>query len=152
MTARSGRRLLLVVLLWLCACVVAQETVTASEGQPEVETTTTSATASAEQACSATDETCLAEAAAANASQKDDHATAATDVTVFCADNHSQCPDWAEEGECDENPTYMKGNCRKSCDQCSRYVCWAAICDSTVVVHLGCVHSFLMNPFFPVIC
>ena len=31
------------------------------------------------------------------------------------ADNHENCQYWAEEGECDKNPTYMLENCKESC-------------------------------------
>ena len=38
-----------------------------------------------------------------------------------CVDNHENCPYWSEIGECDKNPSYMRINCKKSCDRC-RYV------------------------------
>ena len=35
------------------------------------------------------------------------------------ADNHENCQYWAEEGECDKNPTYMLENCKESCRKVS---------------------------------
>jgi prolyl 4-hydroxylase len=42
-----------------------------------------------------------------------------------CDDRHKKCAEWAAAGECDKNPTYMRGangtndgNCRKSCKVC----------------------------------
>lgn len=35
-----------------------------------------------------------------------------------CIDSHTKCEQWAEEGECDNNPSYMSKNCRKSCKLC----------------------------------
>ena len=31
-------------------------------------------------------------------------------------DNNSNCPGWANSGECSKNPGYMLNNCKKSCD------------------------------------
>ncbi|KAK9812070.1 hypothetical protein WJX73_002934 [Symbiochloris irregularis] len=42
-----------------------------------------------------------------------------------CDDRNKECPDWAGKGECDKNPSYMKGdsfslgNCRLSCSLCT---------------------------------
>lgn len=41
---------------------------------------------------------------------------------VGCVDNTAykdQCPLWAQNGECKTNPSWMKENCRKSCQSCS---------------------------------
>ena len=35
-----------------------------------------------------------------------------------CQDEHPKCQDWANIGECDENPNYMLHSCRRSCLQC----------------------------------
>ena len=35
----------------------------------------------------------------------------------IAADQHAQCPEWAEVGECDTNPTYMLASCATSCDK-----------------------------------
>lgn len=35
-----------------------------------------------------------------------------------CADNHSDCPQWSQRGECKINPKYMLKNCQKSCGTC----------------------------------
>jgi prolyl 4-hydroxylase len=35
-----------------------------------------------------------------------------------CADATSNCFAWAQTGECDKNPGYMKANCIKSCKLC----------------------------------
>uniref|UniRef100_A0A061S0K5 procollagen-proline 4-dioxygenase n=1 Tax=Tetraselmis sp. GSL018 TaxID=582737 RepID=A0A061S0K5_9CHLO len=36
-----------------------------------------------------------------------------------CFDTEFMCPEWAEKGECDANPGYMKLECRKSCGVCT---------------------------------
>ncbi|GAB6026273.1 Meprin A subunit beta [Chamberlinius hualienensis] len=35
-----------------------------------------------------------------------------------CADNHNRCVEWAEKGECDKNPAWMRPNCMKACGVC----------------------------------
>jgi len=35
-----------------------------------------------------------------------------------CQDEHERCDDWAEHGECNNNPGYMLQSCRRSCLQC----------------------------------
>ncbi len=35
-----------------------------------------------------------------------------------CNDNHPQCQEWSEVGECDKNPGYMLAQCRLSCNVC----------------------------------
>lgn len=37
----------------------------------------------------------------------------------FCYDSHSRCFQWAEDGECGKNPSYMMVNCRLACGQCT---------------------------------
>ena len=37
---------------------------------------------------------------------------------VTCADDDSDCPTWAQEGECNSNPEYMHAVCKKSCSRC----------------------------------
>ena len=36
----------------------------------------------------------------------------------FCTDSHEKCEYWASQGECENNPVYMKKNCQKSCESC----------------------------------
>ena len=38
--------------------------------------------------------------------------------TSSCQDGHPKCLQWAQVGECDNNPGYMLNNCRRSCLQC----------------------------------
>ena len=35
-----------------------------------------------------------------------------------CGDAMKECKEWAERGECENNPSYMLSNCLKSCDIC----------------------------------
>ena len=36
-----------------------------------------------------------------------------------CTDDEPKCKEWAGEGQCELNPSYMKKRCRKSCDTCA---------------------------------
>jgi len=36
----------------------------------------------------------------------------------YCQDENDRCADWANVGECDANPGYMRSSCRRSCFQC----------------------------------
>ena len=36
-----------------------------------------------------------------------------------CQDDHEHCEDWAKNGECENNPEYMKDGCKKSCGICT---------------------------------
>jgi len=36
----------------------------------------------------------------------------------LCYDEHAKCHFWAEEGECEKNPEYMKTSCRLACEVC----------------------------------
>ena len=38
-------------------------------------------------------------------------------ITV-CGDNDDRCEQWAQEGECDNNPEYMLIECRQACKVC----------------------------------
>lgn len=43
----------------------------------------------------------------------------------ICSDTHEKCAHWAAAGECDKNPSYMKGGqssgaCRLSCLTCKK--------------------------------
>lgn len=38
--------------------------------------------------------------------------------TTLCEDEDMRCEHWAELGECEINPNYMKMHCQKSCDCC----------------------------------
>ena len=35
-----------------------------------------------------------------------------------CGNDHESCDLWAKEGECDNNPAYMKSSCKKACGLC----------------------------------
>lgn len=35
-----------------------------------------------------------------------------------CEDSHENCERWADAGECDKNPGFMKNSCQKSCNSC----------------------------------
>lgn len=36
-----------------------------------------------------------------------------------CEDDHSSCASWADGGECDKNPAFMKTTCAESCGHCT---------------------------------
>ena len=38
-----------------------------------------------------------------------------------CHDRNDECSVWAEEGQCDTNPGYMKYQCAVSCDTCEEF-------------------------------
>ena len=38
----------------------------------------------------------------------------------LCKDNNEDCAKWADMGECDNNPQYMRANCQRSCQTCSK--------------------------------
>lgn len=58
------------------------------------------------------------QASAEQASAKQTAATAAADASA-CEDSNDSCGAWAEAGECDNNPGFMRGNCARSCRQCT---------------------------------
>ncbi|XP_071503071.1 uncharacterized protein [Diadema antillarum] len=37
---------------------------------------------------------------------------------IECIDKHHNCANWAGRGECETNPSWMKYNCKVSCNQC----------------------------------
>lgn len=37
---------------------------------------------------------------------------------VLCTDDHENCGGWADMGECEDNPKYMRESCKKSCGVC----------------------------------
>lgn len=37
-----------------------------------------------------------------------------------CVDTHELCAEWADTGECEKNPGYMKRSCPKSCNVCDK--------------------------------
>lgn len=37
-----------------------------------------------------------------------------------CKDYHSQCEQWARNGQCRSNPSFMNAHCRASCDPCGK--------------------------------
>lgn len=37
---------------------------------------------------------------------------------VPCENNHKSCQEWAERGECRQNPQYMQVSCAKACGTC----------------------------------
>jgi hypothetical protein len=45
---------------------------------------------------------------------------AANNGMVMALDDlHPNCADWAEQGECENNPNFMLSNCEKSCERVS---------------------------------
>ena len=42
---------------------------------------------------------------------------------VTCEDKNSQCGSWANRGECQKNPRYMRPYCQKSCGLCDDFTC-----------------------------
>ena len=36
-------------------------------------------------------------------------------ITYAAADSHEKCEEWAEIGECDKNPNYMREHCADAC-------------------------------------
>ncbi|XP_055891008.1 zinc metalloproteinase nas-15-like isoform X3 [Biomphalaria glabrata] len=40
-----------------------------------------------------------------------------------CVDTHENCKSWADNGECQANPSWMINNCRKSCEKCEDGSC-----------------------------
>ena len=38
-----------------------------------------------------------------------------------CADDHENCEFWASQGECFDNPSYMRTHCALSCESCASY-------------------------------
>jgi hypothetical protein len=103
----------LFILLLLCFHTVAQESGSA-QLLTEVE-------ALAGETCLASDETCAAAAKLTPTEHEDVVVDDTVDADIgLCVDNDEDCLEWAETGECDKNPTYMKLHCRKSCKHCSR--------------------------------
>mmetsp|Transcript_11967 Transcript_11967/g.19839 ORF Transcript_11967/g.19839 Transcript_11967/m.19839 type:complete len:173 (+) Transcript_11967:58-576(+) len=37
---------------------------------------------------------------------------------IPCTNEHAQCDEWAQRGECKQNTQYMVFNCRKACETC----------------------------------
>ena len=37
-----------------------------------------------------------------------------------CQDDNAMCQQWAANGECQSNPSYMMESCRESCGKCAR--------------------------------
>ena len=64
-----------------------------------------------------------AAAAAAAADEKESTpADAKVDADDECKDSHELCGFWAGSGECDNNPNYMKNNCKKACNTCKKEI------------------------------
>ena len=74
-----------------------------------------------------------------------------------CVDIGPYCEDWSKNGECENNPDYMKVNCAKSCQQCngeikqkytvcSNFVSWMDLCFVVLTCLVGAVflHIFLL--------
>lgn len=62
-----------------------------------------------EATCGVDDEQCL----------QNDRGSAENKITdEDCVDEHELCRDWAKEGECTSNPSYMLNACRRSCNVC----------------------------------
>lgn len=60
----------------------------------------------------------LREQARAKAGSKSRTAAEATKRADMCADKAEACSSWADAGECDRNPAYMRANCPLSCRLC----------------------------------
>jgi cyclophilin family peptidyl-prolyl cis-trans isomerase len=45
--------------------------------------------------------------------------TDASDVPVWCVDANANCESWAQAGECEANPGFMRASCMRSCDACA---------------------------------
>ena len=43
-------------------------------------------------------------------------------VSGNCVDSNQHCASWAQKGECSSNPAYMLKSCRKSCNQCGKFI------------------------------
>ena len=43
----------------------------------------------------------------------------AADAAAVCADSHGGCGSWADGGECEKNPEFMKSSCAESCGFCT---------------------------------
>ena len=41
------------------------------------------------------------------------------DLETDCRDEMPLCPKWAQQGECEGNPVFMKTNCQLSCAVCA---------------------------------
>lgn len=39
--------------------------------------------------------------------------------SIPCVDKDTRCAAWADNGECEKNPSYMLSNCQQSCNSCS---------------------------------
>ena len=39
-------------------------------------------------------------------------------IGLKCIDDRKECPEWASDGECTNNPGFMLNNCKKSCKTC----------------------------------
>eukprot|EP00966_Prymnesium_polylepis_P152867 3531140-Prymnesium_polylepis.1 len=50
-------------------------------------------------------------------------AAAAAAAGAACADSLPDCPEWAQMGQCDRNPSVMRARCRQSCGLCSADDC-----------------------------
>ena len=42
-----------------------------------------------------------------------------TCATARCSDANTGCSQWAAQGECKKNPTFMRHSCKKSCGLCA---------------------------------
>jgi len=60
----------------------------------------------AQDECAADDEECLADNGVDDGGSSE------------CTDSHESCEEWAQVGECVNNPAYMLFNCKKSCGSC----------------------------------
>ena len=45
--------------------------------------------------------------------------TDANVVPVWCVDANENCESWAQAGECEANPGFMRASCMRSCDACA---------------------------------
>ncbi len=60
-----------------------------------------------------------------------------------CADSEPRCGDWAKQGECEHNPTYMigqnyqLGSCRLACKACDACAIGNKVCRAQNRVRAG---------------
>lgn len=59
-------------------------------------------------------------------------------LSELCRDLTAECAVWKRKGECDMNPVFMKENCRRSCDLCSKDAKVADVLCSNMVADSDC--------------
>lgn len=54
--------------------------------------------------------------------EKNAHTRLPDDFVDPCQDENQSCPEWADAGECNNNPNYMLTSCARSCGSCHQGV------------------------------